>query len=64
MPCPARARRKWSTIPRSYLGAAVLTAGALNNKVISKNKTDDLGYGYKDGNQGYGYYFGDIKDDD
>ncbi|WP_072270521.1 hypothetical protein [Serratia marcescens] len=48
------------------LGAAVLTVGALNNsnKVISKSESDDLGYGYKDGNQGYGYYFGDIKDDD
>lgn len=46
------------------LGAAVLTAGALNNKASSKNKTDDLGYGYKNGNQGYGYYFGDIKDED
>lgn len=48
------------------LGAAVLTVGALNNsnKAISKSENDDLGYGYKDGNQGYGYYFGDIKDDD
>lgn len=48
------------------LGAAVLTVGALNNsnKVISNSESDDLGYGYKDGNQGYGYYFGDIKDDD
>lgn len=48
------------------LGAAVLTVGALNNnnKAISKSESDDLGYGYKDGNQGYGYYFGDIKDDD
>lgn len=48
------------------LGAAVLTVGALNNsnKVISESESDALGYGYKDGNQGYGYYFGDIKDDD
>ncbi|MCB5303565.1 hypothetical protein V1951_10390 [Yersinia sp. 2544 StPb PI] len=48
------------------LGAAVLTAGALQNskRDLQKSENDELGYGYKDGNQGYGFYFGDIKDDD
>lgn len=46
------------------LGAAILLPEHSIIKSFQKNKTDDLGYGYKDGNQGYGYYFGDIKDDD
>jgi len=46
----------------SVLAAGLLgSLGASNKK---RSKSEDSGYGYKDGNQGYGFYFGDIKDDD
>ncbi len=46
----------------SAVVAVVLSSVDSNQR--HNHKTDDLGYGYQDGNQGYGFYFGDIKIDD
>jgi hypothetical protein len=48
---------------KASAAVAVLLSTVSSDKHHS-NKTDDLGYGYQDGNQGYGFYFGDILDDD
>ncbi|AHM72155.1 hypothetical protein [Yersinia hibernica] len=48
------------------LGAAAIVAGTvadLKNSSKHANQNHELKDGFRDGHSGYGYYFGDIKND-
>ena len=53
---------EWQVAKASSMVTTALSAVSPNTR--HKRKTDDLKYGYQDGNKDYGYYFGEIKDDD